>query len=202
MSRRRLAWAAAGVLGLSLILAFPLRDVLERMVIVPLAYLLYVLDLFYQAMPQFVWWALAIILVLILLLGSLAPGERYTARQALKAPPGTGQVEELAASIHKTRNGVYFKWLVANRLGKLAHSMLVQRGGERSRSVFAPLLGPEWEPAPHVRKYLETGLHGTFSDYPVQEKSLLKPATPLDVEIEEAVEFLESQLEARRDRSR
>ena len=89
MSRRRLIWAGAGIFILSLILAFPLRDVLERMVVVPAAYALYVLDLFYKAMPQFVWWILAIILVLIMFLMSLAPGDRYTPRQVLKpAAPG------------------------------------------------------------------------------------------------------------------
>jgi hypothetical protein len=202
VSRRRLVWAGAGILILSLILAFPLRDVLERMVIVPAAYALYVLDLFYKAMPQFIWWILAIIAVLVMFLMSLAPGDRYTPRQVLKSADGRGQVEELASSIRKTRDGIYFKWLVANRLGKLAYNMLLQRDGARSRSVFSPLLGPDWDPSPKMREYLETGLHGSFSDYPMKERTQSPDMTPLDMEVEEAVEFLESQLEARRDRHR
>lgn len=214
MRNRRLVWAGLGVLALSLVLAFPLREVLERLVIIPLAYALYALGLFYKAIPQFLWWALAILVVLILVARSLAPGERYTARQSLRAPVTPGPVEELATSIRKAREGIYFKWVVANRLGKLAYSMLVHRTGERSRSVFAPLLGPDWEPSPALRKYLETGLHGSFTDYPAGDRSRSRaaspsapPATlatlaPLDVEVGQAVEFLESQLEAGRDRHR
>lgn len=199
MKNRRLVWAGIGILALSLILAFPLRDALERAVIVPLAYMLFALDLFYKAIPQFLWWALAMIVVLILVAGSLAPGDRYAARQVLKAPVVPGPVEELAASVRKAREGIYFKWVVANRLGKLAYNMLVQRSGERNRSVFAPLLGPDWEPSPQLRKYLETGLHGSFSDYPTADRNRSGPSSPLDVEIGQAVEFLESQLEAGRD---
>lgn len=202
MSTRRLALAAGGILVLALILAFPLRDVLEQVVIVPLAYLVFLAGVIYRTLPQFIWWVAAIIIVLFMFLGSLAPGDRYAAREAVKRQPVPGPVEELAGSIQKTRDGIYFKWLVANRLGKLAYNMLIQRSGERSRSVFAPLLGPDWEPDPHLRKYLEAGLHGSFSDYPSLERSRTFNATPLDVEIGEAVEFLESQLEARRDRQR
>ncbi len=194
-----MAWAAGGILILALVLAFPLRDVLERTVIVPLAYLLWAGGLFYKAMPQLLWWGLAILIIMILFLGSLAPGERFAIRQPLKPPPGGGQVENLAASIQKTGDGIYYKWLVANRLGKLAFNMLVQREGARTRTVFTPLLSQDWQPSTHLQEYLETGLHGSFSDYPITEYTRLMPATPLDVDIEDAVKFLESQLEARRD---
>lgn len=199
MKKQRLVWAGAGILALSLILAFPLRDVLERLVILPLAYLLYALDLFYKSIPQFLWWALAMIVVLILVAGSLAPGDRYARREMLRAPAVPGPVEELAASVRKSAEGMYFKWVVANRLGKLAYNILVWRSGERNRSVFAPLLGPDWEPSPALRKYLETGLHGSFSDYPDADRNRSGPAFPLDVEVEQVVNFLESHLEAGRD---
>jgi hypothetical protein len=199
MKARRLVWIAAAILLLSWVLAFPLRDVLERLVIVPVAYLLWVLGVFYRVMPQVLWWVLLSLAVLIMLLGSLAPGERIEVLRQLHRPPEKGQVEELAGSIQKSNKGVYFKWIVANRLGKLAYSMLVQREGERSRSVFAPLAGPGFEPSARLRTYLESGLHGSFSDYPEAERARLFTSSPLDFEAEEALKFLESQMEARRD---
>jgi hypothetical protein len=44
--------------------------------------------------------------------------------------------------------------------------------------------------------YLETGLHGSFADYPNVKRPFGVPqATPLDLDLVEAVEFLESQVE-------
>lgn len=203
MKRLRIWWIAGAVVALALVLAFPLRDVMQRTVILPLAYLLWTLGVFYRAMPQVIWWVLVLLVVMLLILGSLAPGERYAQRVQLKRPLQQGQVEELAQSIRKTREGVYFKWLVANRLGRLAHKMLAQREGERNRSVFAPLVGVDWQPSSHLQKYLETGLHGSFSDYPASKRAgRAATSSPLDMDVEEAVIFLESQLETRRDRYR
>jgi hypothetical protein len=198
--RRPVVWVGAAILVLSWVLAFPLRDVLENAVILPLAYALWVLGLFYKAMPQAIWWGLLVLVVIIMLFSSLAPGERFAPLQGLKRPAARGPVEDLALTIQKRSRGVYFKWLVANRLGKLAYNMLVQREGERSRSVFAPLLGSDWHPPDSLGAYLETGLHGSFSDYPQSPGSRFSGATPLDLEPEDALAFLESQMEARRDR--
>ena len=198
MKKRRLWWIAAGVILLALALTFPLRDVFQRTVVVPLAYFLWSLGLFYRSAPQLAWWILAVVIVTTVLLGSLGPGDKYTPRATPKSKPPQGQVEGLAVSIHKTsRRGVYFKWIVANRLGKLAYQMLVRRESDKSRSVFAPLVGADWQPAPLLQKYLETGLHGSFSDYPDSERFTRTSALPLDFDVREAVEFLESQLETR-----
>ncbi|MGE5250765.1 MAG: hypothetical protein ACM3QS_11230 [Bacteroidota bacterium] len=202
MRNRRLLWLAGGALILALLLAFPFRGFLERRVILPAAYLLWVLWVFYTTMPQLLWWALAVLVIAFLIGTSLSPGERYAPRFRPDPKPPVGPLEELARSLGKSGDGVYFKWLVANRLGKLAHRMLVQREGNRSRSVFAPLVGTDWHPAPRVQSYLETGLHGSFSDYPESQRSGPPAASPLNLDVEEAVSFLESQLESRRDRHR
>jgi hypothetical protein len=96
----------------------------------------------------------------------------------------------------RANGGVYFKWLIANRLGKLAYQILLHRESGRPRSVFAPLLGSDWEPSKGLQTYLEIGLHGSFSDYPTPKHWMgPPPKTPLDYEIGDAVAFLESQVE-------
>jgi len=198
VKKRRLWWIGAVVILLALVLAFPLRDVFQRTVVVPLAYFLWSLGLFYRSMPQLAWWILAVMIVTMMLAGSLGRGEKFNSQETPKTIPPQGQVEGLALSIHKAaRRGVYFKWIVANRLGKLAFQMLVRREGDKSRSVFAPLVSADWKPDPRLQKYLETGLHGSFSDYPDSERFTRTSASPLDLEIREAVEFLESQLETK-----
>jgi hypothetical protein len=47
-----------------------------------------------------------------------------------------------------------------------------------------------------LRGYLETGLHGSFADFPSARRPFGGPQqTPLDLEVSRAVEFLESQME-------
>lgn len=195
-------WIAIVTVVLIVLLALPLRDVVQRLVIVPVAYVIWLLGVVYQYTPQLIWWALAVVLVVKMVLDAFGPG-RFPAKRPLPdARPPHGQVEALARSIIKTREGTYFKWMVANRLGRLADRMLAQREGRMSRPAFSPLSGAGWQPPLHVQKYLEAGLRGSFSDYPRSKRFRILPDSPLDLDVEQAVVFLESQLETRRDRNR
>ncbi|MFZ5879012.1 MAG: hypothetical protein ACOY0R_06565 [Chloroflexota bacterium] len=194
MKKRRLWWVAGIVLALTFTLAFPLREWTQRAVITPLAVILWGLNLFYRSMPQLLWWVILTTVVITMAVGSLAPPEIFTPRERDRARPSHGPVESLSQEIKKTRDGAYFKWMIANRLGRLAYQMLVQREGGNKRSAFAPLVGVDWQPSRGLQKYLEVGLHGSFAEYPTSE-TLRHGSSPLDVEIREAVEFLEEHLE-------
>jgi hypothetical protein len=198
----RRSWTlAAVVLGLALLLAFPLRPTVERTVIVPAAYVLWLAGLLYNSMPQVIWWAAALILVAVIAVGAMIPKPIHVRRKIPALPPPQGQVEDLARWIKKTEAGIYYKWLVAHRLGKLAHQMLTQREAGRPRALFSPLSGPDWQPGTALREYLEIGLHGSFADYPGSAKTRRSARrTPLDLDIAEAIEFLESKAETNRDR--
>ena len=186
----------SGVLIIAGILAFFLREAIYRMVVIPVAFIAWRLDLVYRSFSQGIWWSAVVFIVLMMLLFSLLPRPRLRRGAEAKLPPPMGQVEALATRLHKTRQGIYFKWLIANRLGKLAYQILLHRESGRPRSVFAPLLGIDWEPTQQLREYLETGLHGSFVDFPNVNRPFGEPyRTPLDFEIVEAVEFLESQVE-------
>lgn len=194
MKRR---WPA--LIGLAVItglLAFPLRQAVHEAVVVPVAYLLWVLGLFYRSFSQGIWWLILVVLVLLLLGRSLAPPLPQPGRSRVRPKPPRGPVEELAGWLKRSGDGMYFKWLIANRLGKLAYQVLAQRERGRPRSVFEPLTGPDWDPSPELQRYLQSGLHGSFADFPNRRRFLGSPAkTPLDYRIDEAVDFLESQID-------
>ena len=197
-------WTAIlAAMSLAAALAYFLRDVIQRLVIQPLAYLWWVLGLFYRAMPQYVVWILAVLLAAYLFAGSLvSEGPIRTRRERPRKTP-QGPIQELAAWVGKTRKGIYFKWLVANRLGKLARELLAQREGSSFRKVFGPLKGRDWDPPDQVGVYLESGLNGSFADYPHPRWPWSRPQpTPLDLDPREAVEFLEQEMETKRDRHR
>lgn len=196
MSRRRRWLVMLGIVIIAALLAFPLRDAIYETVVIPLAYIGWQLGLFYRTLPQVLLWWLTIALVFVPLILSSLPHIPPTKKDEAKSKPKRGQVEDLAIWMGRAKSGVYFKWLIANRLGKLAYQILVHREGGRARSVFAPLLGIDWEPSPELRKYLETGLHGSFADFPNARRRLTAPPkTALDHELSDAVGFLETQVE-------
>jgi hypothetical protein len=195
MTRPRRLLIMAAVVVIAALLAFPLRETIYDMVVIPIAFIGWQLGLMYRSFSQVIWWWLAIGITFIILMFSLVPRIQPAPREQPKPKPRNGQVEDLAIWLGRARNGTYFKWLIANRLGKLAFQMLVHRESGRPRTVFTPLVGTDWEPSPELRKYLETGLHGSFSDFPGTRRGLApQPKTPLDYEVKEAVEFLESRV--------
>lgn len=185
-----------GVLVLAVVLAFAMQDVIRESVVVPLAYFWWVLGIYYSAFPQMVLWICLVVVVLLMLFGSLERngGPQGQVEDATK--PVKGPVEELAVSLEKAHGGIYLKWQIAHRLGKLARDLLVQRGDRVSNKVIAPLAGRDWHPSRPVEEYLEAGLNGSFADYPTPRWPFGRPQpTPLDLDVNTTVEFLEGQME-------
>jgi hypothetical protein len=194
MTRTQRWLISIGVLIIAGLLAFPLRETIYETVVIPAAFILWNLELLYLSFSQGAWWWVIVFLVLFMLLFSLTPQTKLRSRQGQRAKPPQGQVEGLAIWLLKAEKGIYFKWLVANRLGKLAYQILLHRESGRPRSVFTPLRGADWEPRKELQKYLETGLHGSFADFPNPGRLSAHQPTPLDLEVTEAVDFLESQI--------
>jgi hypothetical protein len=192
----RRALIVTGILLLAVLLAFPLRDAVHEVIVIPVAFLLWTLGLLYHALPQYIWWILVLLAVSYLFIKSLVPVRKPRERPAQTRKPPVGQVENLATWIHRSQRGTYNKWLVANRLGKLAHQILVQRDSGRPRSLFEPLDGPDWDASPELAEYIHSGLQGSFANYPRQKNPIAPPVkTPLDYDVAEAVEFLESKID-------
>ena len=186
----------AGILLIAALLAFLLRETIYEIIVIPVAYVAWNLNLLYRSFSQGTWWSVIVFTVLFLLIFSLVPQPSFYRRVERKVRPSQGQVESLATWLHKAEKGIYFKWLVANRLGKLAYQILLQRESGRPRSVFTPLLGVDWEPGKELQQYLETGLHGSFADFPNTSRFSAHQATPLDLDVAEAVDFLEEQVQS------
>jgi hypothetical protein len=199
MSRRRRFLLVLGVLVVAALLAFPLRETVYETLVIPVAFVVFQLGLYYRSISQAIWWWLLITVVLFMLTFSLLPYLKPRRKSDVRVKPRLGQVQELALWLHRLEGGTYYKWLVANRLGKLSYQILLHRENGRPRSVFSPLIGADWNPSQELRTYLEIGLHGSFADFPHSgSRFATLPKTPLDFEVRDAVEFLESQLESNR----
>jgi len=196
MKQHRLLLILVGLL-VAIILAFFLKDVVRQAVVTPFAYLWWALALVYSAIPQVVLWILLLAVIILSLITSLLTG--YSRERAYEEPPIStqGPVEILAGWIsNSVGEGNYYKWMIANRLGKLA-SELSGRAGNRGF-----LAGPQEKAAPGripseaVQRYLKAGLKESFADYPLPSLPFMhRKPTPFDLDVQEAVEFLESQMD-------
>ena len=185
-----------GALVVALILAIALQDVIRETLIIPLAYLWWVLGLYYNAFPQMILWICLVVLVLLMLFGSLSSDVVRKGTVEDEPKPLQGPIETLAISLEKAHRGIYIKWQVAHRLGKLGRDLLVQRGDRINAKAIGPLIGRDWHPSKPVDEYLNVGLNGSFADYPNPPWPFGRPKpTPLDLEVNEAVGFLEAQVE-------
>ena len=140
--------------------------------------------------------AIALVFVFALsLLRSLSAIQFRLPKKKLELRPPQGPVEDFAKSLSRVKNGNYYKWLVANRLGRLARDFLVLRGDRASIKEHTPLAGRGWHPSEDVDKYLDVGLRGSFSHFPSPRfRFIPSDPTPLDVDVDEVLDFLEKQI--------
>lgn len=185
MNQRRILLLLADLV-VAAILAFFLQDVIRQAVVTPLAYLWWVLKYVYSFIPELVLWILLLAVLVLVVITSLS--DWYSIGRARDKPsrPVLGPVEIMAGWVSNIGEGNYYKWVIAHRLGKLAGEINDRMGD------------PGHPPSIEVQRYLKAGLTETFVDYPLPSFPFMpRKATPFDLDVEAAVEFLESQLEAR-----
>jgi len=192
-------WLIASIVVAAFFVSFLLRDEIQRNFILPLAYLWWLITLYYRAVPQLFLWVVLVIAAFVSMFRLVPLKNLFRRIRKIEQKPAVGPVESVAQWIRKSPGGVYYKWLVANRLGRLAREMLDQREG-RIRKGFARLNGKGWNPPEDVGTYLETGLNGSFADFP-QPTWWAKP-TRLDVDPQQVIEYLEDEMETGNDRNR
>lgn len=181
-------------------ISFLLRDAIQEMVILPLAYLWWLLKLYYRAVPQLILWVLLVLAVFVSMFRLVPIKNIFRRTRKMEQKSVVGPIESLALWIKKSPGGIYYKWLIANRLGKLARELLDQREG-RIRKNFVRLSGKDWNPTDEVDSYLETGLNGSFADFPQPQWWRKKP-TKLDINPQQIVDYLENEMETSHDRNR
>jgi hypothetical protein len=182
---------------LAVVLAFALRDAVEEAIIGPAAYVWWVVGILWRSVPQLLFWTIAAVGVLILVLDSLLPGAQAipSRRVPAKPSPARGPIEEVAEWMRRAPKGTYLKWRVANRLGVLAQELLAQREGREKRRPSTRLVGRDWSPPEGIADYLEAGLSGPFAQHvPPRRPWSRVAATPLDIDPGAAIAYLEKQM--------
>ena len=184
------------VLVLAATLAYAMRDAIERTVIQPLLYFWWVLGIYYESFPQALTWIILVIVIVMIEIGSFSTEVPVSDGKRDVRKPVQGAVESLAGWFQRAPDGLYFKWLIAQRLGKLSRELIAFNARQAAPSAQEALKGPGWDPPEEVAAYLESGLNGSFADYPRPRWSFQRPApTPLDLDPATAIDYIESQIE-------
>lgn len=190
MNRRRLLLMIA-MLVVAAVLASFMRDVIYQTVVLPLAYLWWLFKFYYFFLPQLLLWILLLVGLFVIILSNFVPTPRTGRRNESKHRITRGQVEEMARLLARAHKGNYFKWQIANRLGRIARGFSEMPDGQSRIDVRNEA----------VEKYLEAGVATSFVDYPRPAHLFQHPApTILDSNPKDAVDYLESQLESERGR--
>jgi hypothetical protein len=176
--------------------AYIAREFIRETVIVPLAYAWWAFTLIYRSLPQLLIWGLLVFFVFtsafrnILLATSL---KRKNKEEQFK--PHLGEVERTSILLSKRDKGNYYKWQVANRLGNIARELIQQRKGLRQQKGILRITSGGLNLPDEIETYLETGLNGSFADYPQPAWWNFKnKSTLLDTDPNNAIHSLESEM--------
>jgi membrane protein implicated in regulation of membrane protease activity len=191
MNNRRFALLLGAVI-IAFALTFFFTDFVEAFIIIPVAYIFWMLGIVYRLIPQQIYWfAILVGLIYAFVVYFIqSTGNKFDDNKSKYNR--RGQVEILAGMIENRRKGVYFKWTLAHLMGEVAAYLL---SSQDRRISSKPLRGRGWNPPAKIDAYLDAGLNKSFADYPRAGFFSSAPKTPFDIELEPVVEFLESEME-------
>ena len=171
------------------ILLYPVRHEVAGAVMNFASYLVWTVNVMGVVIPQQILWAFLLILILYIAIGSFY-GKRYREEKSPEnQSPVIGTVEAMAGYIEERHRGIYFKWQIANLLGKIQQT--IQESASRGTSSRIPL------PSDSVQAFLDAGVNTSYADYAPDGFVLKNNSTPLDIELEQVVAYLEEQMEIR-----
>jgi hypothetical protein len=197
MKPRRYLIILSGIL-IVFIMTFFLQDVVHRAVVVPLAYLWWVLKTYYSAVPQLLMWMILLVTLVMVFITNMFRWISIGQKSRQSTKPVQGSVKILARWISNPGDGNYYKWMVANRLGNLSRDMDVPLENQPGLENTENLVDADQRKVIAVQRYLKAGLEESFVDYPLPQIPFMhRKETPFDLDVKQVVKYLESQMEVR-----
>ena len=115
--------------------------------------------------PEYVLYLFLVVIVAWVLLAGLYRDivlERYKPKVK---PRNMGPIEALSLEITKAQRKKYFRWILQNRLAKIAQKIIAYQDCEPIAGKMK-LDGTRWNPPPAINAYLENGLRSQHGNKP------------------------------------
>jgi hypothetical protein len=193
------------ILALTAFLALVVGGTARELLIAPIRRILWVWFLIFRAIPQPLFWAVLLTTTVFLAARSLIKLQKHRLRAEKTPMKHPRRVQLLARWIHYATRGYYFKRRLAQHLGELAVETLAYRRRLTGEQVREDLKADELDAPPDVRAYIQAATTrlsltpaGLLSRL-VRRVQLGAQASPLDIDPENVVRFLERQLEVQHD---
>lgn len=184
-----------GVLGLAAILGFFIKDFVRVVIVEPLLQVFWLVSLFLQSLPQFLFWMLFVLVALIIAVRSLGRGKRVDEPVRRQGGPPGGPVAVWSRLIQHAEAGGYSKWQLSQSLAKLSWALLGD--GERlsAQQIDARIKAGQFDLPPEISAYFQAGMMPYQPVSKLKSRlSLRKSSTPLDLNPEQVIRFLEDEL--------
>jgi len=165
------------------------------LLIEPVAYYWWGIKQVIQTIPQSVYWFFLVASLGIFSLISLLHRLILFKEDKDNNIPRKGAVESLAHQISRSYKQRFFKWVVANRLANIQLNIL-DYNQEGTGDLQSGLSKLNQSPSPKIMGFLDTGLNSSFMDYQHDSK---RSTSPLNIDLLEVIEYLESQMEIKSD---
>ena len=192
----------AVVLLVTAVLVVSLDNFLQEMIIQPLLYALWFGGLVLSSLHQSVFWALLLLVALVLILRSLGRGPSVPVTVPEKRYPSQGQVRRWMGLLERAENQRFARWNLAQSLRKLAQETLSpdeRDRREKRRNDFEQHLTPDiadyfnakLPPTQGISLRQRLQINPSRSSHPVPSHPV--PSHPLDLDPEVVVTFLEKE---------
>jgi hypothetical protein len=192
-------------LGLIILIAIPLvitlRSFTQDYVMAIISPILRILRLFISSIPQLFFWFLFLSISLFIAGRSLIIRRRPAPTSSTSSTPLAGRVQALMHAIDRTSQGVYFKWRLAQHLLGLSLEAMAYRERVSPDELRQNLKsGTLTLPLP-IKGYLQTGFTPVYTAHAglfSRIKQRLRQdviRSPLDLNLEIIIQFLEDQME-------
>jgi len=198
---------------LALVLLFFLRSTVVNIIVTPLLYLFWVMDLILKSIDQrYIWWFLLGVMVIIMLRGLLQQQRQgQTSSRPLYRQRQTQRVSFWSAQLHRMATGIYPEEYSNYELRKLILSVLGYRVNLSPREIEERLKNDKFEVPPDIlsgfqpknqksvgeKKPIPSRLLQRFNVISARESKA--NAAKVSQEVEEVIQYLEKQLEINRE---
>ena len=197
------------LIGLVLLVATPLmlalRGFAREVIVVPLLHLLLIGQIFFNAIPQLLFWVVFIAFALLIAMESLIRRRQIAQELPEIEMARRGRVENLARRIERAKEGEYFRWSFSRYLRELALVVLADRHRTTPEQIRQSLRTGRLNAPPEVHTLLQVGPAppsslplGLFRTLRYRLRPSVKTSPP-DPNLKNIVAFLEDQLDVRHD---
>lgn len=189
------------ILLISLPLTLLLHEFTREILLSTLLRLSWYTRLYIDNLPQPIIWAVFIALAIVIAARSLLKRRSTSETISEAARARMGRVNNLIQAINRTSDGPYFKWRLAQHLLALALEAFVHRERTSPNTIRERLKSGGLDVPSEIEAYLLAGMSpvlSTRANLITRLKDAIFPThqiTPLDLDPERVIQFLEDQLE-------